>query len=123
MAGGRLIKKLFDAYVASYGTDEKPYIPIFTNARDQTSYPILKANAERMAKEKGLVAKVVEIGTHDRGGDTMHDVLVAIGKTEAEVDKQITEFRRSGGIKDVGEVNRGVNDDGEYDDEGDGDNW
>ena len=93
MAGGRLIKQFFDAYAEGYGTEARPYLPIFTNARDQTSFPILERHAERLAKEKGLRAKVIEIGTHRRGEDLLHDIVVVIGKTDEELVAQEERMR------------------------------
>ena len=93
MAGGRLIKQFFDAYTEGYGTEARPYLPIFTNARDKTSFPILERHAARLAKEKGLKAKVIELGTHMRGEDLLHDVVVVIGKTDEDIATQEERMR------------------------------
>ncbi|MSR85411.1 hypothetical protein EXS71_03195 [Candidatus Uhrbacteria bacterium] len=87
-AGGRLIKQFFETYATEYGKEGRSYLPIFTNARDKTSFPILRRHAERLAKEKGLMARLVEIGTHYRGKDLMHDVVVVIGKDEEALQVQ-----------------------------------
>lgn len=91
-SGGLLIKKFFEAYLGAYGKDGKPHLPIFTNARDTTSFPLM-SHAERFAKRYGLLARVVELGTHERGDDLMHDVVVVIGKTEEELTGQERKMR------------------------------
>lgn len=88
LVGGRLITKFFDEYAANYGTDERPLLPIYTNARDKTSFPIIERRATTIAERKGLKARVVEIGTHMRGEDLMHDVVILIGKTDEELQAQ-----------------------------------
>ncbi len=88
MAGGRLIKQFFETYADAYGTEERPWLPIYTNARDKTSFPILERHAQRLAEEKGLQVRLIEVGTHYRGDDLMRDVVVVIGKTEDDLQAQ-----------------------------------
>jgi len=93
MAGGRLIRQFFGAYLANYGMEERPFIPIFTNARESTRYPILQANVQRLAERSGLVAEMVEVGTHERGGDVMRDVRIHVAHTREELEKQKQKYR------------------------------
>lgn len=95
MAGGRLIKGFFDKYSESYGGD-KPYLPIYTNARESTSFPIIEKQTKTLCKEKGLVYKIVEIGQHQKGQDTFHDIVICIGKLEEDLAKQEYSMRRIG---------------------------
>jgi hypothetical protein len=103
MAGGRLIRQFFDAYSRNYGTNERGMLPLFTNARDTTSYPILLRHAERLANEKGLKARLVELGTYNIGCDLMHDVVILVGKDDEELDLQETGIKRAFEIKNDNE--------------------
>lgn len=88
LAGGRLVQRFFDAYVSNYGTDVKPFLPIFANARDQTSFKLLSRQVERLAEKSKLVAEMVEIGRHKRGGDVFRDVRIFIAKTPEDLARQ-----------------------------------
>ena len=96
LAGGRLIQTFFDAVLKNYGTESRPLIPIFANARDQTSFRILEKQVDRLAQKAGLVAEMVEIGTHERGGDTFHDVRIYLAKTKEELERQKEEYGTKG---------------------------
>jgi hypothetical protein len=86
MAGGRLIRSFFEAYKNSYGTEERPYPPLFMNARDQTSYQIIKKQMDKLAEEAGLVVQTDEVSVYERGGDIFHDVRIFVGKTHDEIN-------------------------------------
>ncbi len=96
LAGGRLITAFFDAYLAAYGQDNRPYLPIFTNARDQTSYRIIQSQFQRMLQRAGLVGELIELGSHHHGPDIIHDVRMCIAKTPEELERQKREYARVG---------------------------
>lgn len=86
LAGGNLIKAFFDAYVVNYGKGERPFLPIFTNARDQTSYRIIQSQFQRFLDRAGLAGEIVEVSQYWRGPDLMHDVRLFIGRDREEID-------------------------------------
>jgi hypothetical protein len=94
LTGGRLIKQFFEAYTSGYGGEgQKPYLPIFTNARDKTSFKIIERHANRLAQSKGLFTRIVELNTYHQGADLFHNVVVCVGKTKEELDAQEEKFK------------------------------
>lgn len=91
LSGGRLINAFFDAYLNAYG-DARPYLPIFMNARDQTSYQIVIKQAQKLAKKANLIIDIDEVRAYERGGDIFHDVRLFIGRTSEEINKQKESF-------------------------------
>lgn len=100
MAGGRLINRFFESYLANYGTEQRPFIPIYTNARESTSYPILKANVERLAERAGLVAEMVETGTYKSGSDIMHNMRIHIARSREDLAAQKARYAGVGEAAD-----------------------
>lgn len=95
LAGGRLIASFFGAYTANYGTAERPFLPIFTNARDKTSYRIIQNQFERMLLRANLVGEIVEVSTHYRDQDLFHDLRLFVGRTKEDIKKQKREYESS----------------------------
>ncbi|MFH1712217.1 MAG: hypothetical protein ABH846_03215 [Patescibacteria group bacterium] len=85
MAGGRLIQSFFDAYVSAYGTEERPFLPIFTNSREKTSFQIINKQMERLAQKAGLQTEMEIVNEYERGGDTFYDVRIFVGQTVDEI--------------------------------------
>lgn len=96
LAGGKLIQTFFNAYIANYGTDARPFYPIFTNARDKTSYRIIEKQFKRLAERAGLVAEVEVVNEYDRGGELFHDVRIYVGRTQVDVDQQKRDYQNLG---------------------------
>ncbi|MFC1788269.1 hypothetical protein ACFLZY_03565, partial [Patescibacteria group bacterium] len=95
-AGGLLIKQFFQSYLDSYGTKDKPFLPIFTNARDQTSYQIIKRQFERLAKGAGILAELVITDTYPKEGEEFHDLRIFLGHSQVEIDEQKAIFENVG---------------------------
>jgi hypothetical protein len=110
MAGGRLIKKFFDSYCDHYEADGRSYLPIFTNARERTSYRILARQLQTLARSRGLVAEMQELGSHSRGDDTFYDVRIFVAKNSEDLEKQKTEYTNSSKVSSESEENH----EGEY---------
>jgi hypothetical protein len=96
LAGGRLIQEFFETYQRSYGTAEKPFMPIFTNARDKTSFAILERQIARLSAKSGFVMEMQEVGTHYRGEDLFHDVRIFIGRDASELAAQKARYEGLG---------------------------
>jgi hypothetical protein len=79
MAGGRLIENFVERYEALY-LQEGKCVPIFLQARDQTSFRIIQRQfgkiTERITKEKGIRFTLEEKGAYTSGEDTMHELLI-----------------------------------------------
>lgn len=86
--GGELMQTFLEAFARSYGSEKRPFMPVFANLRESTSYAILKAGLDKLAAHAGLKAEMVEVGVHDEGGETMHDVFLVFGKTQEDIDAQ-----------------------------------
>jgi len=85
-AGPTLVRKFIRTYFDSYGTDDKPFIPIFTNAREKTTYKWILKLTEMEAKKRGAAVELVEVGTYSIGQDTMHNVYIVVGRDKQEVE-------------------------------------
>ncbi|MFH1292271.1 MAG: hypothetical protein ABIH87_03670 [bacterium] len=56
--------------------DQGKNIPIYTQAREQTSYAIIKAKLTDYAQEVGLNLEIEELGTTHEGDDIMHKLMI-----------------------------------------------
>ena len=75
--GSELTKEFMDTYKEHYLDKNNP-LPIFLEARDSTSYKILKRNLNRMGKDLGTSFKLEELETYKQGEETMHPVIIAV---------------------------------------------
>jgi hypothetical protein len=73
--GGKLVLEFAKLYKENY-LDKGEMIPIFTNARDETSYKLLMSKIKALGDKFGYRFEVKEIGTHQADSSTMHDVLI-----------------------------------------------
>lgn len=87
-AGGELMRRFLQEFAANYGTKEKPFIPVFANLRESTSYQILSKGLTKLADSVGLKAEMVEIGEKDQGGEKFHDVFLLFGRNKEEIKRQ-----------------------------------
>ncbi|MFA6447363.1 MAG: hypothetical protein WCW31_03870 [Patescibacteria group bacterium] len=85
MAGPALVRTFIRNYFGNYGTEQKPYIPIFTNAREKTSYQWILRLAQAEAKKHNVLVELVELGVYEQGKDNMHNVLLLIAKDVEEL--------------------------------------
>jgi hypothetical protein len=75
LAGGRLLKGFIEKYKTEY-IDKGDFVPILAEAREQTSYKIIKANLDKMSKELNMKFEIEELSENERGGDVMHTVVI-----------------------------------------------
>lgn len=107
LAGGKLIASFFDAYIANYGIGDRPFLPMFTNARDKTSYRIIQSQFTRFLDRAGLVGEIVELGTHQRDQDVFHDLRMFVGRTQEDIDNQKAQYTHTSSVElDVTETRR-----------------
>ncbi|GHU09893.1 hypothetical protein FACS189431_8570 [Alphaproteobacteria bacterium] len=76
LAGGRMIRAFIDQYKEQY-IDKGNLLPIYAEARDSTSYQILVKHLNKISNESGVDFVMQELGTYNRGGETMHKVIIA----------------------------------------------
>ncbi len=75
MAGGRLIQGFVELYKQNY-LDKGNLIPIFAQARETTSYKIVKRQLDKLGKEAGFSFELIELPTYNVGEDTMHPIII-----------------------------------------------
>jgi len=75
LAGGKLIHGFTELYKQNY-LEKGIYIPLFMQAREQTSYRILKRQLEAVSKALGIEFNMVELPSYSEGNDSMHPVIL-----------------------------------------------
>ena len=75
LTGGRLIKEFARQYKEHYLDKNNP-LPIYAQARETTSYRIIKKQIDNLAKQTGTEFELIELPTYEQGGDTMHPVVI-----------------------------------------------
>jgi hypothetical protein len=75
MAGGRLIQGFAELYKQNY-LDKGNLMPIFAQAREATSYQILKRQLDKLGKDIGFNFELVELPTYEVGEDIMHPIII-----------------------------------------------
>ncbi len=81
--GGALIRGFFELYKRHYVDNkdrwegDKP-IPIFFEAREKTSYAIIRKNLGKYAQELELNLEMEELDTYQQGNDTMHKLIIKV---------------------------------------------
>lgn len=73
MAGGRLINGFVENYKREY-VDKGDLKPIYVEAREKTSYPIIISSVNKIAERLGVRIRVDEVGTRQVGDDIMHEL-------------------------------------------------
>lgn len=81
VVGGKLIKGFVELYRKNY-LEQGNMMPVFMEAREQTSYRILQRQFERVSRDLGIQFEVEELPTFTRGNDTMHPVIIRPVHTE-----------------------------------------
>lgn len=76
MTGGRLINGFVDLYRQNY-LEKGNLMPLFMQAREQTSFRIIQRQLDKISKGLGIEFDLVELPTYDEGEDTMHPVIVS----------------------------------------------
>lgn len=75
MAGGRLIQGFAELYKQNY-LDKGNAMPIFAQARESTSYQIVKRQLDKLGKDAGYNFELIELPTYEVGEDTMHPIII-----------------------------------------------
>jgi hypothetical protein len=88
MAAPALVRTFLRTYFQNYGNEDREFIPIYTNARERTSYQWIIKLAEITAKRNNAVVEVEEVSVDEVGGDIMHNVRIYIGRTKEEIEEQ-----------------------------------
>lgn len=81
-AGGRLIQSFLELYQKNY-LDNGDLISLYMEAREQTSYRILKRQLDKVGKKIGIDFELIELDTYYEGNDTMHPVIIKPKKINA----------------------------------------
>ena len=75
MAGGRLIQGFTELYKQNY-LDKGKVMPIFAQARESTSYQIIKKQLDKLGQEAGFDFELIELPTYEAGEDIMHPIII-----------------------------------------------
>lgn len=75
MTGGRLINGFVDLYRRNY-LEHGDMVPLFMQAREQTSYRIIQRQLDKLSLNLGIDFELVELQTYTAGEDTMHPVMI-----------------------------------------------
>ncbi|OGM09059.1 hypothetical protein A2159_02825 [Candidatus Woesebacteria bacterium RBG_13_34_9] len=75
MTGGRLINGFVDLYKRNY-LDQGNLMPLFMQAREQTSFKIIQRQLQKIGQEVGMDFELIELPTYTEGEDTMHPVII-----------------------------------------------
>jgi len=73
MTGGRLINGFVEIYQREY-INRNDLKPIYVEARERTSYPIIMSSVEKIAERLGIRIQIDEVGTRQVGDDVMHEL-------------------------------------------------
>jgi hypothetical protein len=75
MAGGRLINTFAQKYIYSY-VAKGNMVPIFMQAREETSYKIVQKQLEKLSEKLGVRFDIEEGGEYQYGSSTMHEITL-----------------------------------------------
>lgn len=75
MVGGRLIKGFIELYTLNY-LNNGNMMPIFMQAREQTSYRIVQRQLDKVGANLGITFEMEELDSYREGGDTMHPIML-----------------------------------------------
>ena len=75
IAGGRIINTFAEKYIANY-IAKGNMVPIFMQAREETSYKILQKQIENMSEKFGVRFNIEEGDEYTYGNSTMHEITL-----------------------------------------------
>lgn len=75
VTGGKLINGFVDLYRKNY-LDKGDMIPLFMQAREQTSYRIIQRQLDKLGESLGINFELVELPTYTVEEDTMHPIII-----------------------------------------------
>lgn len=74
-AGAGLIQAFAERYKAEF-LDKGKLLPIMADTREQTSYKLITRELDKVGKKLGVEFELEERGSYERGGDTMHSIVI-----------------------------------------------
>jgi hypothetical protein len=74
-AGGKLIQGFVELYRKNY-LEQGKLTPVYTEARETTSYKLLKRNLDKICKDLNISFELEEGSSYQSGQDTMYPVLI-----------------------------------------------
>lgn len=77
--GGSLMRAFLEQYRQNY-VSKGNFVPIYAQAREKTSYAIIKSKLKKYGEEVGLELEMEEIGAYQEGDDTMHQIIIRVVK-------------------------------------------
>ncbi len=80
--GGKLLLKFIKAYKQNY-LDRGKMMPLYMNARSETSHALLMKHMQSLGKKWGYRFEMKEVDRRETGSTTMHDVVLTPKKIEA----------------------------------------
>ena len=75
--GGALMRAFLEQYRQNY-VSRGNFIPVYAQAREKTSYAIIKSKLKKYGEEVGLELEMEELGTYQEGNDTMHQIIIRV---------------------------------------------
>lgn len=75
--GGALMRAFLEQYRQNY-VSKGNFVPIYAQAREKTSYAIIKSKLKKYGEEVGLELEMEEIGAYQEGDDTMHQIIIRV---------------------------------------------
>jgi len=88
LGAGRILRSLIEKYKENY-IDKGDIIPIVMEARDQTSYQLLKRQIDRISEMLGIKLVEDEIEQNLVGTDTMHSIILRPQMTQEKVSVSV----------------------------------
>lgn len=79
--GGKLLLKFVKSYKQNY-LDKGNLVPIYTNARSETSYALLMKHMQSLGRKFGYRFDIEEVETHQADSTTMHDIILVPHKID-----------------------------------------
>src|SRR3989339_898654 len=75
--GGALMRAFLEQYRQNY-ISKGNFVPVYAQAREKTSYAIIKSKLKKYGEEVGLELEMEELGTYQEGDDTMHQIIIRV---------------------------------------------
>jgi len=80
LAAGSLLKGFAELYKRNY-LEKGDLVPIYAQAREQTSYVLIQRNLKNIAESIGVDFELEELEPYEEGPDIMHPVIIRPKKT------------------------------------------
>jgi hypothetical protein len=80
LEAGKVLVGFLEKYKFAY-LDRGNAIPVYIDAREDTSYALIQKQLPTISKRLGVELRLVELGTYQKGNQTMHRVLITAQNT------------------------------------------